>query len=359
LFVLILALCALYIGQVTGLSARQAATFDSAAGPGANGAAQAAAPSAPSQYLIPGGHTLGVKLYTDGLLVIGLTGVDTSGGVRNPAQDAGLQVGDMITHIDAKAVQSTDKLLSELNGGGGKPVTVRVRRGAETLVLTVTPRECAPDGDYKLGAWLRDSMAGIGTLTYIDPETKRFGALGHGINDVDTGRLMPLQSGSVMYATVESVRRGEAGKPGEIKGKFELTQDAGVLLHNSESGVFGVLHDERLNGDAEAVPIVEAADVKVGAALIRSNVDGDTVRDYQAEIVRIYTGEQGQMRDFMVRVTDEELLEKTGGIVQGMSGSPVLQDGRLVGAVTHVLINDPRKGYGIFIRHMMNADLDS
>ena len=307
--------------------------------------------------LVPGGHTLGVKIFSDGVLIIGLSSVSTTEGEICPAQEGGLHAGDMITHINARVVNTTQSLQQALSESGGQPVAVRVRRGEnQTLTFTVTPGQSLPDHEYKLGAWVRDSMAGIGTLTYLNPETGRFGALGHGVNDVDTGRLLPLSTGSVMYSTVEDVRRGEAGSPGELKGRFDLEKDSGILEHNSESGVFGHLDDERLTNGTAPVPVREAPDVKVGKAVIRSNISGDEVREYNVEIVRIYSSAGGQMRDFMLRVTDPALLEATGGIVQGMSGSPVLQDGCLVGAVTHVLINDPKRGYGIFIQSMLKED---
>lgn len=312
-------------------------------------------PGVTGDYLIPGGHILGVKLFSTGVLVIGLTHVTTANGDTRPAQEAGLQVGDIITHIDAKAVNTTQALEEALTQSKGEPLAFRIQRGPKNMVMQIMP-EATANGQYKLGAWVRDSMAGIGTLTYVDPNTNRFGALGHGINDVDTGKLMPLSSGMVMSASVDEVRKGEAGKPGEIKGIFDMSRDAGYLQNNSDSGIFGQLNDTDLTGGAEAVPILEAKDVKVGPAIIRSNVSGDTVQEFAVEIVRIYTSDTGQMRDFMLRVTDPALLNTTGGIIQGMSGSPVLQDGKLVGAVTHVLIGDPKRGYGIFIRHMLSAD---
>ena len=207
----------------------------------------------------------------------------------------------------------------------------------------------------RLGAWIRDSMAGIGTMTFYDPLSGRFGALGHGVTDVDTGGLMPLEHGSIMDATVKAVKRGESGSPGELRGSFDLTRDSGSLYANTDCGLFGVIEGEsNALGTQNAVPVAQRGEVAVGAASILANCEGDAVREYAVEIERIYAG-SSPTRNMLVRVTDPELLACTGGIVQGMSGSPILQNGKLVGAVTHVLVNDSARGYGIFIENMLDA----
>jgi stage IV sporulation protein B len=210
-------------------------------------------------------------------------------------------------------------------------------------------------GDYAIGAWIRDSMAGIGTVTYYDPQTKTFGALGHGITDVDTAVLMPFSAGSVLPSTVKAVKRGEAGCAGELRGDFALDRELGTLDANTAAGIFGRMEAE----DAEwlwgqALPVASKGEVKPGRAAIRSNIRGDEVREYEIEILKVQSNAPDG-RDLILSVTDPDLIAATGGIVQGMSGSPIIQDGKLVGAVTHVLLNDPTRGYGIFIENMLEA----
>ena len=206
------------------------------------------------------------------------------------------------------------------------------------------------DGTWRLGAWIRDSMAGIGTVTFYDPATGSFGALGHGITDTDTGLLMPLGDGSVMHASVKAVKRGSAGEPGELKGSFDLAHDLGGLYANTEQGVFGTMESCGFT-EGSALPVAKAGEVRTGPAAILSNVSGDRVESYSIEIVRVL-GSTG-VQNLLIQVTDPALIQQTGGIVQGMSGSPILQDGKLVGAVTHVMVNEPSKGYGILIENML------
>ena len=196
-------------------------------------------------------------------------------------------------------------------------------------------------------------MAGIGTLTFYDPESSIFGALGHGINDVDTAQLMPLQSGTIMYSAVTDVKKGLSGAPGELHGTFDVARDMGHLYANTHSGIFGTLTDESVLGQQQPVEIAERSEVKTGPATILSNIAGEDVKEYQVEILHVYSAVEGETRNLMLKVTDPELLAQTGGIVQGMSGSPILQSGKLVGAVTHVLVNDPTRGYGILAENML------
>ena len=217
------------------------------------------------------------------------------------------------------------------------------------MTLNVSPK-ANEQGVNCIGAWVRDSMAGIGTMTYYDPQTGQFGALGHGITDVDTNLLMPFSNGSILPSTVKAVKRGAAGSAGELRGDFDLTVDLGDLTANTTAGVFGVLEDaDYAAGDA--IPVGTAVP---GKAVIRSNVEGDDTEEYEIEILKICEN-ASDGRDLVLAVKDENLLAKTGGIVQGMSGSPIIQDGKLVGAVTHVLLNDPTKGYGISMETMLSA----
>ncbi len=303
--------------------------------------------------LIPVGKAVGIKLFSDGVVVVGTSEVMGENGAADPAGQCGLREGDVITHINATEVDSIEEVEALLQQLEGEPMSIRATRGEKQVQLTARAVFSPADGCYKLGAWIRDSMAGIGTVTYYDPDSGAFGALGHGINDVDTALLMPLESGSILPATVTGVRRGEAGTPGQLKGSF-LPATLGTLAGNTAQGIFGTLDGaDWVRG--EALPVADKSEVVCGPAVIRSNVSGDTVEEYAVEITRLCAGGAGDCRDFMLTVTDPRLLSATGGIVQGMSGSPIIQNGKLIGAVTHVLVNDPQTGYGIFIENMLEA----
>ncbi len=308
----------------------------------------AAEVSGTGRMLVPVGHTVGIKLFSRGVLVVKLS----DGGT--PAKECGLQTGDVIVKCGGVTVRSTEQFQSLLQKTGEEPTDLQVRRGSQNMTLSVSP-EPNEQGGYSIGAWIRDSMAGIGTVTYYDPDTGDFGALGHGITDVDTALLMPFSSGSILPSTVKAVKKGAAGDAGELRGDFDLTQDLGDLSANTESGIFGTVEESpAVWQTSQALPAASAGEVRPGPATILSNVEGDEVRSYDIEILKVVPG-AADSRNMVLSVTDPELIAATGGIVQGMSGSPILQNGKLVGAVTHVLLNDPTKGYGIFIENMLNA----
>ncbi len=319
----------------------------------ADAASGVAAPSTSGvRYLVPVGRTVGIKLFARGVMVVGLSDVTTETGSCSPAKDCGLKTGDIITHINQTRVDTIEEVQEVLQESEGN-LEIQATRGRKELTLSTTALPCSADGSYKLGAWIRDSMAGIGTVTFYDPETSTFAALGHGINDVDTGLLMPLQSGSIMPSRVSGVVAGEKGCPGELHGSFDLTRDIGTLSANTDWGIFGKAEAGCFDG--EPMEVASAGELKTGAATILANVSGDEVEEYEVEILRIYPSGGKERQSLMLRVTDERLLECTGGIVQGMSGSPILQNGKLVGAVTHVLVNDPTRGYGILAEDMLGA----
>ncbi len=307
------------------------------------------------RQVIPMGRTVGIKLFSDGVMVVGFGEVATAQGSQNPARDCGLKEGDIITHINREEVDSIESVQSLLQSAGDRAVSIRAVRDTQEVQFTAQAVQCSADGQYKLGAWIRDSMAGIGTMTFCDPASGRFGALGHGINDVDTARLMPMQSGAILYSQVSDVKKGVKGAPGELHGTFQASRELGGLGANTNSGVFGQLSDKSLLEGLKPLPVARRGEVKPGPAVIRSNVAGDQVEEYAIEITRIFPEKTGDTRNLMVKVTDERLLETTGGIVQGMSGSPIIQDGKLIGAVTHVLVNQPDTGYGILIENMLEA----
>lgn len=306
--------------------------------------------SAAVRSVIPVGHTVGIKLFSDGLLVVNLSESTDGKGNVSPARSCGIKTGDLLLEMNDEDLKSTEQLQAALQKNGDQPVSLTVKRGSKTLSLTTTPVS-GSDGVYRLGAWVRDSMAGIGTMTYYNPQTGTFGALGHGITDVDTAQLMPVSSGSLMPSTVAEVKKGEKGTPGELTGEFETTVELGTLQCNSESGVFGKLTDTSLVV-GEPVPVACREEVRCGKATILCNVDGDDVEEFSIKITKIMENGEGG-RDMMIRVTDERLLSKTGGIVQGMSGSPILQNGKIVGAVTHVLVSDSSRGYAILMETML------
>jgi len=302
--------------------------------------------------LYPGGMPFGIKFITDGVLIIGLCDVDTKDGAQNPWSAAGLKIKDTIVKINGEVINDAAELTKIVEASEGKTLSVEYTRNGEKHTAKLTPAYSASEGKYKTGLYVRDSGAGIGTVTFVIPETLAFAGLGHGICDGETGALIPMQRGSVVNVTVSGVVRGLVGAPGEIKGYFSSGK-TGSLLKNTECGVYGVFATLPPNASKEALPIGKASELKEGTAHIYCTLSNNTTGKYEVQISDIRRGEKGN-KCFNVKITDPVLLAETGGIVQGMSGSPIIQNGKLVGAVTHVLINDPTTGYGIFIENMLN-----
>ena len=303
-----------------------------------------------AKKLGPVGHTIGIKMFARGVMVIGLSDGST------PAKKCGLRKGNIILKCGDVFVTSAEQFQNLLQQSMGKGISLLVQRDNTRRTLTVKPKK-NDSGVYSIGAWVRDSMAGIGTMTFYDPESGMFGALGHGITDPDTAQLMPFSTGSILPSAVKAVKKGKSGEAGELKGNFDLSTDLGELYANTDGGIFGSLSASDFTDKlGEALPIAENSEVKTGKAQILSNVQGDKVKKYQVEITKILSDDT-EGRNLLLKVTDSELLKTTGGIVQGMSGSPIIQNGKIVGAVTHVLLNDPTRGYGIMIRNMLeNAE---
>ncbi len=303
-------------------------------------------------YAVPGGTAFGLRLYTDGVVVVGMDDVKTGSGTSNPAKSAGLEIGDVITAINGKKVSRNAEVSALVQSSGGEPVTLSVRRSGNNLTLTFKPVLSDSDGRYKAGLWVRDSSAGIGTMTFFDNETGVFGGLGHAICDIDTGEIMPLMSGDILKAEIKGCYKGSSGYTGELCGSFcdEIT---GTLLANGSAGVYGVLNE--IPKGTTAIPVATAQEVKTGPAKIISTVDGAGPQYYDIEITKVNAQADSEKRNMVIRVTDTTLTAKTGGIVQGMSGSPIIQDGMLVGAVTHVFVNDPTQGYAIFAQTMLDT----
>lgn len=303
--------------------------------------------------LYPGGGTFGVRLQTKGVVVVGISEVATEQGKATPALDAGLLVGDVITEIGGKAVNTVDEVTKLIAECEGKSVEMTVLRKETTVTLTISPAKSADDGFYRAGLWVRDGTAGIGTVTYVNPEDMSFGGLGHGVCDGDTGEIMPLLDGTVFSVTISGIVKGENGSPGEIKGYFNAGK-TGMLTANKNTGVYGIFAELPTCG-GEPMEIALADEIQNGSATILCSLDGGGICEYAVEIEKL-PGSSDE-KNMMIRVTDEKLLSLTGGIIQGMSGSPIIQNGKLIGAVTHVLISDPTSGYGIFIENMLkNAE---
>lgn len=309
--------------------------------------------------LYPGGMLFGVKCATKGVVVVAAEDVETEKGYQCPAKAAGICAGDIITAANDSPVTTVDALSKTIDACGrtGAEVRVTVLRGGETHVLTLTPCK-GVDGVYRAGMWTRDATAGIGTVTFIDPETGVFGGLGHGICDTETGALLPLARGVTRGVTLSDIVPGEEGKPGELRGSFS-GERTGTLYDNTAWGVFGVFAnpDGMVTGSLydEPLPIGHRTDVHVGAATVLCTLDDGAPAEYAVRIVSVGDPADTSNKNFVIEITDEVLLAKTGGIIQGMSGSPIIQDGRLIGAVTHVMVNRPERGYGIFIENMLAA----
>ncbi len=296
-----------------------------------------------AKELIPVGQVVGLELRDD---TVTIAGFDENLGAE--AKAAGVCVGDQIISVDGSSVRCTQDVKKALSCADGK-VELSVLRDGAKKKYQLNLKNTA--GGPKLGVYLRQGVTGIGTVTYYDPDTKAFGTLGHGVNGSD-GKLLQMVQGYAYNAKVLTVRKGRVGDPGQLMGSVDSGEPVGILSANTDRGVFGTAE---IGWQGDTVTVASSDEVKTGAAVIRSTVSGDTVQEYSVEILKIYPKSRQNGRNLLIRVTDPALLETTGGIVQGMSGSPIIQDGKLVGAVTHVLVNDPTTGYGIFIENMLDA----
>lgn len=308
------------------------------------------------------GTPFGIKLVTDGVMVVGMGNVqatnpsmETSAGsesaaLTNPAKDAGIEEGDVIISIDGNKVESKQEVSEIVDQCTGQPVQVTVRRNDEFLDFSIQPVKSAVDNRYHIGLWVRDSSAGIGTMTFYDPERQAFAGLGHAICDVDTGQIMPLSQGEIVEASITGIKPGRSGTPGELQGSFVNTKAMGELVANSYNGVYGTLYTSPLY--AQTIPMALSQEVREGPAKVVTTVAGEKPRYFDITIEKVSLSQDEPTKNMVVRIVDPDLLALSGGIVQGMSGSPIIQNGMLVGAVTHVFVNDPTRGYGIFAENM-------
>ena len=299
-----------------------------------------------AQELIVGGQAVGIRIRTEGVLVVELGQVETAEGARSPGADAGIREGDRILEANGRRLHGAAELIEAVSETGGAPVELRLCRGAERLTRSVTPA-LSREGQWMLGLWLRDAIAGIGTVTFCDPETGVYGALGHSISEETGGDAVPVEEGSITETEIFSIAPGSAGTPGALNGSLSEGAVLGSVERNSAYGIYGTL-ERSLGGQAAQV-----GRFRPGPATIFATVEGREVRQFEVRIDKVYRDSSGEHAT--LTVTDPALRELTGGIVQGMSGSPILQDGELVGAVTHVFVSDPSRGYGLSIQDMLQA----
>ncbi len=312
----------------------------------------------PKMKVVPGGQSIGVKVNTDGVLVVGHHLIHSENGEKSPGELAGIRVGDRITKLNDKEIQHMDEVgdVVQAAGEGKKPLKVEIRRGDQTLVRELSPLKNKGESTFRMGLYIRDSAAGVGTLTFYDPVSKKYGALGHVISDVDTKKPIVVHDGQIIRSSVTSIDKGSNGDPGEKLASFSNQRNTlGTIEKNSSFGIFGTLTEKDLKNHVsdEALPVTLSNHVKEGPAKILTVVEGEKVEEFDIEIVSSVPQKQPATKGLVIKVTDPKLLNTTGGIVQGMSGSPIIQDGKLVGAVTHVFVNDPTSGYGCHISWML------
>ena len=300
------------------------------------------------RYVALSGESFGIKIFTKGVMVVGMSDVKSDKGNINPAKNAGLKIGDIILKANGKEVNSNTELSEAINISGGKELKMTVKRDDDIFTTKFKPVLSSDTGTYKAGLWVRDSTAGLGTMTFYSTVNGAFAGLGHGIVDVDTGILLPINSGEIVKTEILSVTKSKKGSAGEICGAF-TGETLGTLTENSSCGLYGYYKD--FEQSENLILIANKQDVKTGNAKIYTTLDNGEPKYYDCVIERVdYTN--SEQKNLLVRINDERLIEKTGGIVQGMSGSPIIQNGQLVGALTNVFVNDPEKGYAVFAEEM-------
>lgn len=303
----------------------------------------------PKVNVIPLGNAIGLKLYTEGVLIVGMSEIEG----KRPYEFSGIKEGDRIISIDNKKIETTEDLIETVNSSKGKEVSIKYVRENSEEVTNITPVQ-TKQNEYKLGLWVRDAAAGVGTASFYIPSTGMFASLGHGITDIDTGDLITISNGELVSTNIVSIQKGEKGKPGEIKGSIEGSSKIGEVYKNTSFGIFGkVSNKNSLKVTESEMEILNRDEIKKGKAQIICELEDGKKEHYDIEIQRIYTANNKDNKSMLIKITDERLLERTGGIIQGMSGSPIIQNGKFVGAVTHVLVNDPTTGYGVFADMML------
>lgn len=303
-----------------------------------------------------GGYPLGFTLECEGVLIVAMGDVETEFGSVCPSKNKNIKEGDVLYSVNGVVIKSATHLHTLLNmNGNTQTAELVLKRGSETINETISPAKEVSSNMYRLGFWIRDNSAGVGTLTYVRTDNGRFGALGHPVQDVDTGKMMPISGGSIYKCNIVGYNRGTRGNPGELRGLFLKTgTEIGTLDNNNEFGVYGEMGEDFKQKMGGVVPVGFRDSVKTGKAKILCTIDGTVPKEYDIEIIKLSHQSKSDKKSMVIRVVDKELIEKTGGIVQGMSGSPIIQNGKLVGAVTHVFVSDPTKGFGVYIDWMID-----
>ena len=299
--------------------------------------------------VIPVGEIVGIKLYTNGVMVVGTASIEgEDGNIYKPYQETGIQEGDCITHVNGVEITSTNRLVEEINKSLGEEVELTYNHKEEIKTGKIKPVK-NKDDKYKLGIWVRDSAAGVGTVTFYNEDTKCFAALGHAITDIDTGEILSTSSGEIDNAQILSIVKGQKDEPGKIEGVINSDISIGSIYNNTKFGIFGVIKNPQnvLLDFNRKMKVASRNEIKLGEAICLSGIDGE-IKEYKLEITKIYQNNNYDNKSMLINITDESLIEKTGGIVQGMSGTPIIQNGKFVGAITHVLVNNPTVGYAVF-----------
>lgn len=308
-----------------------------------------------TRKVYPVGRLIGLKLYTNGVLVVGMSEIDGKDGKKyKPYENTGIKEGDMIRSINGNEIQNTTQLMSIINASNGNDISIKYQRDNDEIYTTMKPIE-VQDGSYMIGIWVRDAAAGLGTLTYYDEANGSFAALGHGIQDVDTDKLLNISNGEIVTSQIVSIVKGLPRRVGEIRGIIDNGKKIGEISKNTELGVYGkVTNTEFLNDiKLEEVPVATRNQIEIGKAKIYCELKNDEVKEYEIEIKKIYKNNSSDNKSMLIKVTDKDLIEKTGGIIPGMSGTPIVQNGKFIGAITSVVLNDPTQGYAIFADMMI------
>lgn len=299
----------------------------------------------PKSKVVPVGKAIGMKLYTEGVLVVGMSEING----KKPYENSGIQEGDAIIEINNEQIENTNDLIETVNKSNGKTVEVKYKRNEQTITTSIEPAK-VNENEYKLGLWVRDAAAGVGTMTFYEPSSGMFAALGHGIADIDTSELINIESGELTTTNILSIVKGQKGTPGEIRGTIENSESLGSIYKNTSFGVYGKVQSKnKLDiNNMEEMDVALRDEIKTGKAQILCELENGKTEKYDVEIKKVYLNNNENNKSMVIKITDEKLIEKTGGIIQGMSGAPIIQNGKFIGAVTHVLVNDPTVGYGVF-----------
>ncbi|AGB18927.1 SpoIVB peptidase [Thermoanaerobacterium thermosaccharolyticum] len=310
----------------------------------------------PTINVIPGGQSIGVRLNTKGALVVGYSDIiGTDDRIYSPYREGKIQIGDIILEVNNIKISCADDITNIINNQKGLSVTLKINRKGNIVYAKIHPVLAKEDEKYKLGLWVRDHTAGIGTLTFYSTDKRFYAALGHAITDVDTGDILSVNNGQIMKSRIISINKGKRSSPGELRGIFlEEVDNIGNIEKNTEYGIYGKVYNNINDMVGKPIPIGYQSQVKEGSAKILTTIDNTGVKEFDIQIVKKVEQKNPNQKGMIIKVVDKDLLNKTGGIVQGMSGSPIIQNGKLIGAVTHVFVNDPSKGYAVYAEWMIN-----